>query len=73
MASNRGESRVLKECIMKQVENVGHQLWVNLQISKAKMTITGCIPGNIVLLVCISAIIAFDVLCTLSIFKDKQR
>ena len=58
---------------MKQVENVGHQLWVNLQISKAKMTITGCIPGNIVLLVCISAIIAFDVLCILSIFKDKQR
>ena len=41
----RGGFRVLKECIIKQLENVDYQIWANLQISEAKMAILGFFSG----------------------------
>ena len=45
----KGGSRVLKECIIKEVKNFDHWIWVNVWFPEGKMAIVGNFVGNIVL------------------------
>ena len=66
---NRGRSRVIKECIIRYIKNIEHQIWTKLQISEIRMAILVIFVGSIVSLECIRSISNFfDVLCTPWVF-----
>ena len=46
----QGQSRVLKECMIKKAKNVDQHVWSNLWILEAKVAMPGLFLGNIVLL-----------------------